>query len=34
MLGDAKELQEKYTGQIAEQARTLDVSKLLTMVKH
>jgi len=33
MLGQAKELQGKYTGQIAEQARTLDVSKLLTMVK-
>jgi uncharacterized protein (DUF697 family) len=33
MLGEAKQLQGKYTGQIAEQARTLDVSKLVAMVK-
>ncbi len=33
MLGEAKQLQGKYTGQIAEQARTLDVNKLLSMVK-
>ena len=33
VLGEAKQLQGQYTGQIAEQARTLDVSKLLTMVK-
>jgi uncharacterized protein (DUF697 family)/tellurite resistance protein len=33
MLGEAKQLQGKYTGQIAEQARTLDVNKLLAVVK-
>ena len=33
MLGDAKQLQGQYTGQIAEQARTFDVSKLVSMVK-
>ncbi len=33
MLGEAKQLQGQYTGQIVEQARTLDVSKLLAMVK-
>jgi hypothetical protein len=32
-LGDAKELQGKYMGQIAEQARTLDVNKLLSVVR-
>ncbi len=34
MLGDAKVLQEKYTGQIAQQARTLDVTKLLSAIKY
>ena len=33
MLGEAKQLQGKYTGQIAEQARTLDVNKLLSVIK-
>jgi uncharacterized protein (DUF697 family)/tellurite resistance protein len=33
MLGDAKQMQGKYAGQIAEQARTLDVNKLLTTLK-
>ena len=33
MLGEAKQLQGQYSGQIAEQARTFDVSKLLAMVK-
>jgi uncharacterized protein (DUF697 family)/tellurite resistance protein len=33
MLGEAKQLQAKYSAQIAEQARTLDVSKLLAVVR-
>jgi uncharacterized protein (DUF697 family)/tellurite resistance protein len=33
MLGQAKQLQTKYTGQIAEQARTLDLNKLLAAVR-
>lgn len=33
MLSDAKQMQGKYTGQIAEQARTLDLGKLLAVVK-
>lgn len=33
MLGDAKQVQGQYTGQIAEQARTFDISKLVSMVK-
>jgi len=33
MLGEAKELQGRYMGQIAEQARTLDVNKLLSVVR-
>ena len=33
MLGEAKQLQGKYAGQIAEQARTLDVNKLLSVVR-
>ena len=33
MLGQAKQLQGKYTGQIAEQARTLDLNKLLAAVR-
>ena len=33
MLGDARQLQGKYTAQIAEQARTLDLNKLLAAVK-
>jgi hypothetical protein len=33
MLGQAKQMQGKYTGQIAEQARTLDVSKVLSAIK-
>jgi uncharacterized protein (DUF697 family)/tellurite resistance protein len=33
MLGEAKQLQGRYTGQIAEQARTLDVNKLLAAVR-
>jgi uncharacterized protein (DUF697 family)/tellurite resistance protein len=33
MLGEAKQLQGKYTNQITEQARTLDVNKLLAMVR-
>jgi len=34
MLGEAKTLQGKYTGQIAEQARTLDLPKLMSFVKN
>jgi uncharacterized protein (DUF697 family)/tellurite resistance protein len=34
MLGEAKTLQGKYTGQIAEQARTLDMTKLMSFVKN
>jgi len=33
MLADAKQIQGKYSGQIAEQARSLDLSKLLSVVK-
>ncbi len=33
MLGDAKQLQGKYVGQIAEQARSLDVAKVLSAVR-
>jgi uncharacterized protein (DUF697 family)/tellurite resistance protein len=33
MLGDAKQLQGRYAGAIAEQARTLDVGKLLAVVR-
>ncbi|MEO8752374.1 MAG: DUF533 domain-containing protein [Casimicrobiaceae bacterium] len=33
MLGQAKQLQGKYTGQIAEQARTLDMTKLLAAIR-
>ena len=33
MLGEARELQGTYAGQIAEQARTLDVNKLLSVVR-
>lgn len=33
MLGQAKQLQGKYTGQIAEQARTLDVAKVLAAIR-
>lgn len=33
MLNDAKALQGRYAGQIAEQARTLDVAKLLSFAK-
>jgi uncharacterized protein (DUF697 family)/tellurite resistance protein len=33
MLGEAKQLQGRYTGRIAEQARTLDVNKLLSVVR-
>jgi len=33
MLGEAKQLQGKYAGEIAEQARTLDVNKLLSVVR-
>jgi uncharacterized protein (DUF697 family)/tellurite resistance protein len=33
MLSDAKQMQGKYTAQIAEQARTLDVNKLLAAVR-
>jgi len=33
MLGEAKVLQGRYAGQIAEQARTLDVNKLLAVVR-
>jgi uncharacterized protein (DUF697 family)/tellurite resistance protein len=33
MLGQAKQLQGKYTGQIAEQARTLDMTKLLSAIR-
>jgi glycine/serine hydroxymethyltransferase len=33
MLGEARELQGKYAGQIAEQARTLNVDKLLSIVR-
>ena len=33
MLADAKQMQGKYSGQIAEQARSLDLTKLLSVVK-
>jgi uncharacterized protein (DUF697 family)/tellurite resistance protein len=33
MLTDAKQMQGKYTGQIADQARALDLGKLLAVVK-
>ena len=33
MLGEAKQLQGSYAGQIAEQARTLDLDKVLSMVR-
>ncbi|MET0202974.1 MAG: GTPase, partial [Casimicrobiaceae bacterium] len=33
MLTDAKQMQGKYSGQIAEQARSLDLTKLLSVVK-
>jgi uncharacterized protein (DUF697 family)/tellurite resistance protein len=33
LLGEAKQLQGRYTSQIAEQARTLDVNKLLSIVR-
>ena len=33
MLGEAKQLQTKYAGQIAEQARTLDINTLLAVVR-
>ena len=33
MLNDAKQLQGRYSGAIAEQARTLDIGKLLSVVK-
>jgi len=33
MLGEAKQLQAKYAGQISEQARTLDINKLLAVVR-
>jgi len=33
MLGEAKQLQAKYTGQIAEQARTLDLTKLVAALR-
>jgi uncharacterized protein (DUF697 family)/tellurite resistance protein len=33
LLGEAKQLQGRYAGQIAEQARTLDVNKLLSVVR-
>jgi uncharacterized protein (DUF697 family)/tellurite resistance protein len=33
MLGEAKQLQGKYAGQIAERARTLDLDKLLSLVR-
>ena len=33
MLGEAKQLQGKYTGQIAEQARTLDVNRVLAAIR-
>ena len=33
MLGQAKQLQARYAGQIAEQARTLDLTKLLSVIK-
>ena len=33
VLGEAKQLQSKYAGQIAEQARTLDVNRLLTTLR-
>ena len=33
MLGNAKQLQGQYAGQIAEQARTIDVGKLLSVIK-
>jgi uncharacterized protein (DUF697 family)/tellurite resistance protein len=33
MLGEAKQLQGKYTAQIAEQARTLDVNRVLAAIR-
>ncbi len=33
MLGEAKQLQSKYAGQIAEQARTLDVNRVLAAIR-
>ncbi len=33
MLGEARELQGRYTGQIAEQARTLDLTKVMSVIK-
>lgn len=33
MLADAKQMQGRYSGQIAEQARSLDLGKLLSVVK-
>lgn len=33
MLGQAKDMQGKYTAQIAEQARTLDLSKVMSAIK-
>jgi len=33
MLGQAKQLQANYAGQIAEQARSLDLTKLLSVIK-
>ncbi|MCC7327090.1 MAG: DUF533 domain-containing protein [Burkholderiales bacterium] len=33
MLGEAKQLQGRYTGQMAEQARTLDVGRLLSEIR-
>jgi uncharacterized protein (DUF697 family) len=33
MLSDGKALQQKYTGAIQEKARTVDVSKLASMVR-
>ena len=33
MLGEAKQLQGRYAGQIAEQARTVDLNKLLSVVR-
>ena len=33
MLGQAKQLQGKYTAQIAEQARSLDLSKVMSAIR-
>ena len=33
MLGEAKQLQSKYAGQIAEQARTLDLNRVLAAIR-